>query len=59
MLYKIVPISLIINGNVYRDGVDITPTKVYQLLETTKSVPTTSSPSPGDFIQVYRNSASR
>jgi len=51
---KIVPISLIINGSVYRDGIDITPTKVYQLLETTKSVPTTSSPSPGDFIQVYR-----
>lgn len=51
---EIVPISLIINGSVYRDGVDITPTKVYQLLETTKSVPTTSSPSPGDFIQVYR-----
>jgi len=49
-----VPISLIINGNVYRDGVDITPTKVYQLLEATKSVPTTSSPSPGDFPQVYR-----
>jgi DegV family protein with EDD domain len=54
---KIVPISLIINGNVYRDGVDITPTKVYQLLETTKSVPTTSSPSPGDFVQVYRELA--
>jgi DegV family protein with EDD domain len=51
---KIVPISLIINGIVYRDGIDITPTEVYQLLETTKSVPTTSSPTPGDFIQVYR-----
>ena len=51
---EIVPVSLIINGSVYRDGVDIAPTKVYQLLETTKSVPTTSSPSPGDFVQVYR-----
>ncbi len=51
---KIVPISLIINSTVYRDGVDITPTEVYQLLETTQSVPTTSSPSPGDFIQVFR-----
>jgi DegV family protein with EDD domain len=51
---KIVPISLIINGSVYRDGIDITPTEVYQLLETTKSVPTTSSPTPGDFIQVYK-----
>jgi DegV family protein with EDD domain len=51
---RIVPISLIINGSVYRDGIDITPTEVYQLLETTKSVPTTSSPTPGDFIRVYR-----
>lgn len=48
------PISLIINGSIYRDGIDITPTEVYELLETTKSVPTTSSPSPGDFVQVYR-----
>jgi DegV family protein with EDD domain len=53
-LIKIVPISLIINGNVYRDGVDITPTEVYQLLTTTKNTPTTSSPSPGDFIKAYR-----
>jgi len=51
---RIVPISLIVNGIVYSDGIDITPTKVYQLLETTKSVPTTSSPSPGDFVQVFR-----
>ena len=51
---RIVPISLIINGNVYRDGVDITPAGIYKLLETSKSVPTTSSPSPGDFVQVYR-----
>jgi DegV family protein with EDD domain len=50
----IVPISLIINGHVYKDGVDITPTEVYQLVATNKSTPTTSSPTPGDFIQVYR-----
>jgi len=50
----IVPISLIINGHVYKDGVDITPTEVYQLLATNKSTPTTSSPTPGDFIRVYR-----
>jgi DegV family protein with EDD domain len=51
---SIVPLSIIINGVVYRDGVDITPTRVYQLLETNKTAPTTSSPSPGDFVQVYR-----
>lgn len=51
---KIVPISLIINGHVYKDGVDITPTEVYQLVSANKGTPTTSSPTPGDFIQVYR-----
>ena len=51
------PISLIVNGNVYRDGVDITPTEVYRLLETNKSNPTTSSPAPGDFLKVYRELA--
>jgi DegV family protein with EDD domain len=52
----IVPISLIINGHVYRDGIDITPTEVYRLVEAkdNKNTPTTSSPSPGDFIQAYR-----
>ena len=52
---SIVPISLIIEGRVYKDGVDITPTEVYRLLSANKINPTTSSPTPGDFIQVYRD----
>ncbi len=51
---NIVPISLIINGHVYKDGVDITATEVYQLVAANKNTPTTSSPTPGDFIEVYR-----
>jgi DegV family protein with EDD domain len=54
---KIVPINLIVNGNVYRDGVDISPTEVYRFLETNKSTPTTSSPTPGDFLRVYEQLA--
>jgi fatty acid kinase fatty acid binding subunit len=50
----IVPIGLIINGHVYKDGVDITPTEVYRLVAANKSTPTTSSPTLIDFIQVYR-----
>jgi len=52
---RIVPISLIIEGRVYKDGVDITPTGVYRLLSANKINPTSSSPTPGDFIQVYRD----
>lgn len=54
---KVVPINLIVNGNVYRDGVDISPTEVYRFLETNKSTPTTSSPTPGDFLKVYEQIA--
>lgn len=55
---KIVPITLIINGQVYKDGVDITATEIYRLLAANKSTPSTSSPTPGDFIQVYRELSS-
>ena len=54
---KVVPINLIVNGNVYRDGVDISPTEVYRFLETNKNTPTTSSPTPGDFLKIYEQLA--
>jgi DegV family protein with EDD domain len=54
---KVVPINLIVNGNVYRDGVDISPTEVYRFLEANKSTPTTSSPTPGDFLKIYEQLA--
>jgi len=51
---RIVPISVIVDGKVYRDGVDITPTQVYEILKTSRKLPTTSSASPWDFLQAYR-----
>jgi len=56
---RIVPISIIIEGRPYRDGVDITPQEVYELIASSKELPTTTSPSPGDFLEAYRELADR
>jgi len=49
-----VPIDLIFDGRVYRDGLDAAPSEFYSLLQKSKKLPTTSAPSPGEILQVYR-----
>ncbi len=55
----VVPLRLIIDGKVYRDGVDITPNEVYQLQRDNRILPTTSAPSPGEFLEVYRAASAK
>ena len=50
---RVVPILLTVNGQTFRDGMDITSDQVYRWLRTNKHLPTTSSPSVGDFLRVY------
>ncbi len=52
-----VPISFTLDGKTYRSGVDIQPDAFYKLIESTKSFPTTSQPSPGEFADLYRQLA--
>ncbi|MEK7848630.1 MAG: DegV family protein [Chloroflexota bacterium] len=56
---EIVPVELVFDGKVYRDGVDITPDEFYALLEGAKRLPTTSAVSPGSYLQIYRRVAER
>ncbi|MFC2059081.1 DegV family protein [Chloroflexota bacterium] len=51
---EIVPITLIVNGQSYRDRIDMTPQELYDHLLRDKSLPTTSAPSPWEILQVYR-----
>lgn len=53
----VVPIQLAIDGRVYRDGVDISPSQLYQLLPTVHKLPTTAAPSPGSYLEIYRQTA--
>ena len=50
----VVPMRIVIGEHVYHDGVDITPAEVYRLQRTSHILPTTSAPSPGEFLEAYQ-----
>ncbi|MEJ5199740.1 MAG: DegV family protein [Anaerolineae bacterium] len=54
-----VPLTITLNGRSYISGVDIQPQEFYALLAATESMPTTSLPSPGEFVALYRELAQR
>ena len=54
---NVVPLNLTLDGKTYRDGVDIKPEEFYPLLASSKGLPKTSQPSPGDFVNIYRELA--
>lgn len=54
----VVPIWVQIGGRAYKDGVDLPPDHFYASMDG-PDMPTTSSPSPNEFVQVYREAARR
>lgn len=54
----IVPIPIIFEDRVYQDEVDITPSQVYRLLREGR-IPTTSAPSPGVYLEAFRELSQR
>ncbi len=51
------PLKITLDGVTYRSGVDIQPEDFYRLLEDTDGMPITSTPSPGEFIEIYNKVA--
>ncbi len=51
------PLTITLDGRSYISGVDIQPQEFYALLATAEGMPTTSLPSPGEFIALYRELA--
>lgn len=51
----LVPLNINMNGNSYRDGVDITKEEFYQMLTTSEAFPMTSQPTPQDFLDVFED----
>ena len=49
----VIPLYVHIGGNVYQDGVDLSPRDLYEKVEQNNSFPKTASPSPADFIQTF------
>jgi DegV family protein with EDD domain len=53
----IVPLYVQVGGKIYRDGIDLDADRFYRELAHSQELPKTSVPSPGDFLEVYRNLA--
>jgi DegV family protein with EDD domain len=51
--WRMVPLSLHVDGRTYRDYVDLTADEFYRLLASAPVTPTTSQPPPGVFGAVY------
>lgn len=53
----ILPIPVIVDGNMYYEGVDIKNSEYYSLLNDSKEFPTTSQPSLGEVAELYKEIA--
>ena len=55
----VIPIHIIYKGKSYRDGVDINPNEVYQIMRKKKDLPTTSTLAAGEFLNAYREASQK
>lgn len=55
----VVPLTIIFGDQQYKDGVDLTAEQFYEMLPTAKHFPTTSQPSPNDFLAAFQVAAEK
>ena len=55
--WRVVPLYVLFGGESYRDYVELAPPEFYARLRTSEQLPTTSQPTPGDFLQTYEQLA--
>lgn len=51
---SVVPVTIIMQGKTYRDGIDMTAEEFYKRLPNEPQHPTTSQPTPGEFLKTFR-----
>jgi DegV family protein with EDD domain len=49
----VVPLEIVYQGRVYKDGVDISASQLYETLSTSKVMPTTTAPPPQVYLDEY------
>jgi DegV family protein with EDD domain len=55
----VIPLTIVLDGEEYQDGVDLTPHELYSRLKTLKSPPKTSQPAVGEFVTLYEELAKK
>jgi DegV family protein with EDD domain len=56
---EVVPVALIFEDKVYRDGIDIRPADFYALLRHANKLPTTSGSSPAPYLEAYERASKK
>jgi len=56
---RIIPINIHFNGNIYKDGVDISSSEAYRLLDKMPDYFASSPASVGEYVDAYREAAAR
>jgi len=54
---RVVPLSIHWDDKTYMDGVDLSSVEFYERLEKSSTIPSTSQPAAGDFIEVFKELA--
>ncbi len=49
-----VPLTIMLGENSYKDGLELTPDRFYEMLTSSKEFPKTSQPSPQDFLEIFK-----
>ncbi|MGC9360081.1 MAG: DegV family protein, partial [Anaerolineae bacterium] len=52
---RIIPFIVSLDGNEYLDGVDLPPLEFYKRMRLEKATPTTSAPSIGSYVEIFRD----
>ena len=52
--WRVVPLYVRFGTESFKDYVDLSPNDFYARLRTAEELPTTSQPTPGDFLAAYR-----
>lgn len=56
---SVIPIPVILDGQIYNEGIDIEADEYYDLLKNSKEFPTTSQPALGEALELYQSLASK
>lgn len=54
---QIIPLSILLGEKVYRDGVDIKPSDIYDFVEKTGELPKTAAVTPSEYHEVFKRFA--
>jgi len=57
--FRVVPLYVLFGSESFKDYVEMTPDRFYERLQAAPELPTTSQPTPGDFLAVFEELAPR